>query len=67
MKAEEIESVVCQVLPHVEEIILNNYANYMFQSLLSTCTLEQRMRILLKVVGILTRLVCQQQGTFVFQ
>lgn len=39
----------------------------MFQSLLGTCTFEQRMKIILKVADILTNLVCQQQGTFVFQ
>lgn len=39
----------------------------MFQSLLGTCTFEQRMRIITKVADILTKLVCQQQGTFVFQ
>lgn len=39
----------------------------MFQSLIAACNFEQRMRIILKVGDILAKLVCQQQGTFVFQ
>jgi hypothetical protein len=39
----------------------------MFQSLLSVCSYEQRMIIIENIGEKISILVCQQQGTFVFQ
>lgn len=39
----------------------------MFQSLVSVCNYEQRMQILSTIQNDIGGIVCQQQGTFVFQ
>ncbi len=39
----------------------------MFQSLIGACNLEQRLKILVTIQKKIPNLICQQQGTFVFQ
>ena len=48
-------------------MILNDYANYMFQSLLRVSNISQRLRIVENIRYSLCDLACSQQGTFVFQ
>ena len=49
MSGEEINETVEKLLPYLEEVILNEYGNYMFQSLISACNLPQRIKILTKI------------------
>ena len=67
MSGEEINETVEKLLPYLQEVILNEYANYMFQSLIGACNLQQRIKILTKIGEKISEIVCQQQGTFVFQ
>lgn len=47
-----------QILPHMQEVILDRYANYMFQELLTVCNIDQRMRVIMSVGPQLAHLVC---------
>ena len=67
MNKSSIDSVIDRIEPYFEDIILDEYGNYMFQSLISVCDLSQRFRILMKIKETIPILACQQQGTFVFQ
>jgi hypothetical protein len=67
MSSQEIDCIVKNLQPFLTDIILHEYGNYMFQSLISVCNYEQRVLILSTVRKDLSWIVCQQQGTFVFQ
>ncbi len=49
----EIEMVIHEIEDNMEELMLDPYANYMFQTLAHSCSSEQRYLLLKKVIQLL--------------
>jgi hypothetical protein len=48
-------------------LFLDDYANYMLQTLMSVANLPQRLRILSSLKLVMPDIICSKQGTFTFQ
>lgn len=46
MKPEEVDTIIQTLYYDFPELIVHEYANYMFQSLIIVCSLQQRLNIL---------------------
>ena len=49
------------------ELLENDYANYMIQTLVSFCNSKQRLKIFEALKSSMVHIVCLKQGTFAFQ
>ncbi len=47
---QEIYEIINEIQDKIDELMLDPYANYMFQSLAQSCSAEQRYYLLQKVV-----------------
>lgn len=46
----DIDTVINKIQDHISELMLDPYANYMFQTLAQSCSSEQRYHLLQKVM-----------------
>ena len=62
---EPVEQILSEVLimGGLKEIMLDQYGNYFFQILLSSCSVDQRLRILEKIGPEFIQISCHKQGT----
>lgn len=65
--SEEVEEVLTGVYNDLHSFVVNDYANYMLQSLVSACNVDQRTRVLLKISENLVELCRNKQGTHCLQ
>jgi hypothetical protein len=64
---EGIEEVLSGILNEITEFVTNDYANYMLQSLISVCNVDQRTRIVMKLSENMVELCRNKQGTHCLQ
>lgn len=70
MKPNEVDNIIQALYDDFPELIVHEYANYMFQSLIMVCSLQQRLAIIQSLVGSGNKfgeLVSTKQGTFALQ
>lgn len=64
---EEVEEVLSCIQDDLEEFVTNDYANYMLQSLVNACNVEQRTRIVVKLSKRMADLSRNKKGTHCLQ
>ena len=70
MKPSEVDNIIQTLYYDLPELIVHEYANYMFQSLIGVCSLQQRLMIIQSLIGTENKfgeLVSTKQGTFSLQ
>jgi bisphosphoglycerate-dependent phosphoglycerate mutase len=65
--SDEVEEVLIGIQNELHDFVVNDYANYMLQSLISACNVEQRTRVVLKLSENLVELSRNKQGTHCLQ
>jgi len=63
----EVEIVINEIQDHIEGLMLDPYANYMFQTLAQSCSSEQRYHLLKKIAPSMIRIACDRKGTHSLQ
>jgi hypothetical protein len=64
---QEVERVILELQDHIEELMLDPYANYMFQTLAQSCSSEQRYYLLKKISPSMIKIACDRKGTHSLQ
>jgi hypothetical protein len=64
---EEVEEVLSGILGELTDFVVNDYANYMLQSLISACNVDQRTRVVMKLSENMVELCRNKQGTHCLQ
>lgn len=64
---QEVEMVINEIQDDIEALMLDPYANYMFQTLAQSCSSEQRYRLLQKIAPSMIRIACDRKGTHSLQ
>jgi len=63
----EVEHVINEIEDHIDELMLDPYANYMFQTLAQSCSADQRFRLLQEIAPSMVRVACDRKGTHSLQ
>jgi hypothetical protein len=63
----EIDAVINKIQGHIEELMLDPYANYMFQTLAQSCSSEQRYLLLQQIAPSMVKIACDRKGTHSLQ
>ena len=63
----EIEVILMEILPNLSAIIMDDYANYMFQAICSRCTPKMRLLIIKAIAGDIVTLAKHKKGTHSLQ
>ena len=64
---QEIDLLIQEISGKIEELILDPYANYMVQSLMQSCSSEQRYRLLKRIAPSMIKIACHKKGTHSLQ
>jgi len=64
---QEIDFVIYEIQDKMEELMLDSYANYMFQTLAQSCSSEQRYYLLQKLAPSMIRVARDRKGTHSLQ
>jgi len=64
---QEIDLLIQEISAKIEELILDPYANYMIQSLMQSCSSEQRYRLLKRIAPSMIKIACHKKGTHSLQ
>lgn len=67
MSDEEISQFINEITPFLSELLEDDYANYMVQTLVSCSNSTQRLEIFKALEQKIVDLICLKQGTFAFQ
>src|SRR6478609_7166481 len=63
----EVEQVIHEIEDKLEELMLDPYANYMFQTLAQSCSSDQRYFLLKKIAPSMAEIACDRKGTHALQ
>jgi len=63
----EVEHVINEIEDHIDELMLDPYANYMFQTLAQSCSADQRFRLLQEIAPSMVRVAGDRKGTHSLQ
>ena len=66
-RPEEIEKIVNAVAPHMGELMIDSYGNYMCQTLVQSCSSFQRLELLAGMKDSLIKIACNSRGTHALQ
>jgi len=64
---DEVELVIDEIEENIDELMLDPYANYMFQTLAQSCSADQRYRLLQEIAPSMVRVACDRKGTHSLQ
>jgi len=64
---QEVEIVINEIQDDIEGLMLDPYANYMFQTLAQSCSSEQRYHLLQKIAPSMVKIACDRKGTHSLQ
>ena len=59
--------MINKIQDSIEELMLDPYANYMFQTLAQSCSSEQRYQLLQKIAPSMVKIACDRKGTHSLQ
>ena len=65
--SDEVEEVLAGIQNYLPSFVVDDYANYMLQSLISACNVDQRTRVVVKLSENLVELCKNKQGTHCLQ
>jgi len=63
----EVGLFIGEIEGHLEELMLDPYANYMFQTLAQSCSADQRYFLLKKISPSMVEIACDRKGTHSLQ
>lgn len=66
-RPEEIEKIVIAVAPHMGELMVDQYGNYMCQTLVQSCSSFQRLALLNGMKDAVINIACNPRGTHALQ
>jgi len=67
MNESELSDFIEEVAPYADELICDDYANYMMQSLVGIASFIQRYSIFENIYYKIPYIACSKQGTFALQ
>ena len=67
MEAHEITAFIYEISSYLHELLEDDYANYMIQTLVCVSNSAQRLQIFEILKDHIPRLISLKQGTFAFQ
>jgi hypothetical protein len=67
MKTDKLNSFIAEISPYLFELLEDDYANYMIQTLVSLSNSQQRLKIFNVLKDSIPQIVSLKQGTFAFQ
>ena len=66
-RPEEIEKIVAAVAPHMGDLMVDLYGNYMCQTLVQSCSSSQRLTLLIGMKDNVIKIACNARGTHALQ
>lgn len=64
---DEVDLIIHEIQDKLEELMLDPYANYMFQTLAQSCSSDQRYFLLKKISPSMVEIACDRKGTHALQ
>lgn len=66
-RPEEIDKIVLALTEHIGELMVDQYGNYMCQTLMQSCSAAQRLKLLTGMKKSMVKIACNAKGTHALQ